>query len=157
VAKIQTVAALTVPSRPAADGTPRVPPAPARASAPPAAWVGRVKAALVGLVLGEVANLSGAADVAPDAPLMSAGLTSALALQLVAALEGAVGAELPGTLVFDYPTGVASDCTSALAWPCLRGDVNAMLRPDLVTVGLLPITHLLRFLPSCDCRSLRNR
>lgn len=66
---------------------------------------GQLKAALVELVLSEVANLSGAADVAPDAPLMSAGLTSALAVQLVAALEGAVGAELPGTLVLNYPTG----------------------------------------------------
>ena len=79
-----------------------------------AAAAGQMKAALVDLVLGEVANLSGAADVAPDAPLMSAGLTSALAVQLVAALEGAVGAELPGTLVFDYPAGGTRERSSAM-------------------------------------------
>ena len=37
-------------------------------------------------------------------PLMEAGLNSAAAVQLVALLEAATGQELPGTLVFDYPT-----------------------------------------------------
>lgn len=73
------------------------------AAAPPAA---HQRAMLAELVLREVASLSGGAagDVAADEPLMAAGLTSALAVQLVSALEAAVGAELPGTLVFDYPT-----------------------------------------------------
>lgn len=61
--------------------------------------------ALVALVLREVAELlGGAAVTAADAPLMSAGLTSSLAVQLVAVLEAALQAELPGTLVFDFPS-----------------------------------------------------
>lgn len=40
----------------------------------------------------------------PQEPLMDAGLSSAGAVQLVALLEAATGLELPGTLVFDYPT-----------------------------------------------------
>ena len=39
-----------------------------------------------------------------DAPLMSLGVNSTLAVQLVTDLEAIVGEELPGTLVFDYPS-----------------------------------------------------
>ena len=74
------------------------------------------RALLVELVLREAAGLAGGASISADAPLMSAGLTSALAVQLVAALEAAAGAELPGTLVFDYPTGAIAraGCEAAL-------------------------------------------
>ena len=84
-----------------------IPGAAAAAVQPASAAALQQRATLAQLVLQEVAALVGGApaDVAPDAPLMSAGLTSSLAVQLVSALEAAVGAELPGTLVFDYPTG----------------------------------------------------
>lgn len=39
-----------------------------------------------------------------DAPLMSLGVNSTLAVQLVTDLEAIIGEELPGTLVFDYPS-----------------------------------------------------
>ena len=81
------------------------------------------RALLVELVLREVADLAGGDSISADAPLMSAGLTSALAVQLVAALEAAVGAELPGTLVFDYPTGAALAC--GVVWGC-SGSVAAV-------------------------------
>lgn len=77
-------------------------PSAAPAAAPQLEQLGQV----VALVLREASNLLGGdASINAQAPLMSAGLTSTLAVQLVAALEGAVGVELPGTLVFDYPTG----------------------------------------------------
>ncbi len=41
------------------------------------------------------------AEVAPDAPLMSAGLDSLGAVELKSGLEGALSLALPGTLVFD--------------------------------------------------------
>ena len=37
-------------------------------------------------------------------PLMQAGLTSTSAVQYVSALENSLGLQLPGTLIFDYPT-----------------------------------------------------
>ena len=81
-----------------------------RAAAPPAVMgEGHAQAAAVQLVMRQVGDLMGgsaAADVTADTPLMSAGLTSTLAVQLTQRLEEAVGSELPGTLVFDYPTGV---------------------------------------------------
>ena len=43
-------------------------------------------------------------EISDHAPLMDAGVSSTLAVQLVSALEGAFGIELPGTLVFDYPS-----------------------------------------------------
>ena len=47
-------------------------------------------------MIGEVVNA--------DTPLMDAGLTSATAIQMTSTLEEALGVDLPGTLVFDYPT-----------------------------------------------------
>jgi hypothetical protein len=45
--------------------------------------------------------------VAPDEPLMAAGLDSLGAVELRGALEGRLGLRLPGTLVFDYPSPAA--------------------------------------------------
>lgn len=79
----------------------------APASAGAAAAAEQQRAQLVALVLQEATGLVGSAgaSLAADQPLMSGGLTSTMAVQLVAALERNLGAELPGTLVFDYPTG----------------------------------------------------
>ncbi len=59
---------------------------------------------IVSTITQQVGELVGRADVDPATPLMAAGVTSTLAVQLVSALEAALGTELPGTLVFDYPT-----------------------------------------------------
>lgn len=64
------------------------------------------KTRLANVVIQHVCSLVGidGAELNGTTPLMAAGLTSTLAVQLVSALEGAFGAELPGTLVFDYPS-----------------------------------------------------
>lgn len=59
---------------------------------------------IVSTITQQVSELLGRADVDTVTPLMAAGVTSTLAVQLVSALEAALGTELPGTLVFDYPT-----------------------------------------------------
>ena len=61
---------------------------------------------LVTAAAAEALESSGSAAGSPplQEPLMDAGLSSAGAVQLVALLEAATGLELPGTLVFDYPT-----------------------------------------------------
>jgi acyl carrier protein len=74
----------------------------AAAMAPAAPGLDRQQA--LEAVLGSVRGLTGTTDVVASTPLMAAGVTSTLAVQLVSALESALGTELPGTLAFDYPT-----------------------------------------------------
>jgi acyl carrier protein len=111
------------PSAPQAQA-PRVAAAAAPAAAPPpprAAAGGRARRAAVAAVIAQqVRELVGGEEVPQDTPLMAAGVTSTLAVQLVTALEAALGAELPGTLVFDYPsiaemTDFVADTTAASA------------------------------------------
>ena len=45
-----------------------------------------------------------AQDLSLDTPLMDAGLNSTLAIQVTSQLESALRLDLPGTLVFDYPS-----------------------------------------------------
>ncbi|DBA84018.1 TPA: hypothetical protein ACH3X1_006502 [Trebouxia sp. C0004] len=59
--------------------------------------------ALKCLVACLVTEITGDA-VDPHTPLMEAGLTSATAIQLTTALEETLATDLPGTLIFDYPT-----------------------------------------------------
>lgn len=73
--------------------------------APAAAGAGEREAAVAGLVAAAVQELLGGAEgVPPSEPLMSAGLNSTMAVALTGRLEAALGAPLPPTLVFDYPT-----------------------------------------------------
>lgn len=59
----------------------------------------------------------------PGTPLMSAGVNSAAAVALTSALERSFGAQLPPTLVFDYPT--AGDIADFLASIAPAGAVPA--------------------------------
>ena len=43
-------------------------------------------------------------DVSPDDPLMAAGLDSLGAMELRSSLEQSLGVDLPGMLIFDYPS-----------------------------------------------------
>jgi acyl carrier protein len=75
----------------------------ASGAAPAPAAAAASAAALLVLVQESVAAVLGA-DVQPDAPLMAAGLDSLGAVELRNGLEARFGLQLPGTLVFDYPT-----------------------------------------------------
>ena len=81
--------------------------APAAASAAAPASVEAHQAAMLGLVQEAVAAVLGSADIDPQQPLMAAGLDSLSSVELRNSLEAKVGAELPTTLVFDYPTMAA--------------------------------------------------
>lgn len=49
-------------------------------------------------------TVGGTADLAPEAPFLSAGLDSLSAVELRDELQRSLGLRLPGTLIFDYPT-----------------------------------------------------
>ena len=59
---------------------------------------------MIASVCSVVADALNEGEVDVDAPLMSMGVNSTMAVQLVSNLEAIAGEELPGTLVFDYPT-----------------------------------------------------
>ena len=61
------------------------------------------KAAVLSQVQDAVRSIMGS-EVAAEEPLMAAGLDSLGAVELKNSLEGRLGLQLPGTLVFDYPS-----------------------------------------------------
>jgi 3-oxoacyl-(acyl-carrier-protein) synthase/acyl carrier protein len=65
---------------------------------------GGADAAAIVRQLGEVVAQLLGADVAPDQPLMEAGLDSIGAVELKNAVTDAFGVELPATVTFDYPS-----------------------------------------------------
>ena len=96
------------PSRAAAvDGSTPAAAAAAAATAAAAAAVGQTD--ILTVVFAAVTDVLGltraeAEELSFESPLMDAGLNSASAIQLTGALEEALDADLPGTLIFDYPT-----------------------------------------------------
>jgi acyl carrier protein len=87
----------------------------ASASVPAASVAVRREAVQAQVVEAVVAVLG--SSVGAEEPLMAAGLDSLGAVELRNSLEAALGAELPSTLVFDYPTigALATFVTSRLA------------------------------------------
>jgi polyketide synthase 12/epothilone polyketide synthase D len=73
------------------------------AALPPARRTDEVRAALQAEIA-RVLSLSSASAVPPDRPLSELGLDSLMAVELRNALGKRVGAMLPATLAFDYPT-----------------------------------------------------
>ena len=67
-------------------------------------------------------------EVGDDEPLMAAGVDSLGAVELSSSLSQSLGAQLPGTLVFDYPT--ASALTTYLNVLLSRVEVQESLYPD---------------------------
>ena len=90
------------------------------------------------MVAGAVAEVLGH-QVREEEPLMEAGLTSADAVNLVAALEENIGASLPGTLVFDYPSleAISNYLVSEFA---VRGPADATTPASRPPVGALAET-----------------
>ena len=125
------------------------------ASASPSARAGRgsggmgsrqqIAAAVDECIRGVVGGGNGAGDLSPDAPLMgSGGLDSLGAVELRNALEARLGLQLPGTLVFDYPTPAA--ITEFIAAQLVKEDAaqdDAALTAAATAGGggaLLPLT-----------------
>jgi len=84
----------------------------------------------------------------PDAPLMSLGVNSTMAVQLVARLEELAGEELPGTLVFDYPTvNEIAEYISSIG-PAVVGSVDeqvlslAVGKSEMDTCGITSIAGI---------------
>ena len=108
---------------------------PTAAAAPPLSAAGSGRAIASSLVMDTVRDLLGlglgsdagtAADAFdPSTPLMVAGLNSTAAVTLTSRLETALGAALPPTLVFDYPT--VDDIVEYL--------VESELLPDTISPG----------------------
>ena len=108
----------------------------------------------------DVLGLQGAeaSELSLDNPLMDAGLSSTLAIQLTSQLEALLHRDLPGTLVFDYPTVrdiaafVASlDATSSASSPLQSADPAATAGSDLTNLrqASLPEAQALERLVAC--------
>ena len=79
------------------------PVSPAAAAAAAAMHAERVTADVAAVV----SDILGTSSLDPQQPLMAAGLDSLGAVELKNSLEGRLGLQLPGTLVFDYPSAAA--------------------------------------------------
>ena len=66
-------------------------------------------------VLKAIAAVAMGAEVAPDMPLMSAGLDSLSAVELRNGISAKYGISMPATVAFDYPTLQANVYTQSAA------------------------------------------
>ena len=84
-------------------------------------------------------------DLDDTTPLMEGGLTSATVIQLTSALEDAVAVELPGTLLFDYPT-IASLVQYLASCNATLPSANSAETPtpdvDSSAPSMMPASHI---------------
>lgn len=72
-------------------------------------------------------------QVDPDEPLFDAGLSSMQAIELLGKLEDILGTDLPGSLLFEYPSG-----------GCFAPVVGAQQRCACLGLLLLPVVMVLQ-------------
>lgn len=88
-----------------------------------------------------------------DAPLMSMGVNSTMAVQLVSSLEAIVGEDLPGTLLFDYPTiREISEYICSVSGQTLEYNAPepSALVPSTLTAGICSIVSIAGVVPGGD-------
>jgi len=83
-------------------------------------------------------------DVSPDDPLMAAGLDSLGAMELRSSLEQSLGVDLPGMLIFDYPSVHAIlDYAEFLLAPACKGIAGDDLDRSSPIIGSESVTVFL--------------
>ena len=107
---------------------------------------------LESMVADIIAEAIGASQPDMNAPLMSLGVNSTIAVQLVSNLEALAGQDLPGTLIFDYPTihEIADYIKSLRSSAILEDNSSMFLQPLIDHAELCAISTISGVVPGGD-------